>query len=175
MFFKQNDIYFSTLSIDRKVSVFLDFPDTNKFVIDSFSHLVQNGKVDIYSFVIMRDHLHIIWRIKEELIVEEIVTSLKKYTGRRIINYLKLNDNEYLNYFMSGRADRNYKVWKIKSENIKLLHPTIFNQKLKYTHLNPTKGDFKTVDKSEEYYYSSARSYLTGSKDFDFLTILIFK
>ncbi len=173
MYFKQNNIYFSTISINRRVSVFHDFDKTNQFVLDSFNYFYENNYADIYAFVIMRDHIHLIWNILDKYNLEEITTSFKKYTGRKITDYLKFNDDEYLDYFASGRSDRKYKIWKIKSRHTKILHKSIYKQKLNYIHKNPTKGDFKTVDVPEDYYYSSALSYKTSKKNFSFLTLLI--
>lgn len=172
MYLKHHNIYFSTISINKKVSVFVDYEDTIHFVLDSFRYLVNNKLVDIYSFVIMSDHVHLLWLIEYQHFIDDIVTKFKKFTGKRITDYLKANDPEYLNYFLSSRSDREYKIWKIKSKNIKITHPSIFIQKLNYIHENPTKGTYKTVDLPEEYIFSSASFYLKGDKYFDFLTKL---
>ena len=101
MYLKNLNIYFSTISINKRVSIFIDYEDNIHFVLDSFSYLVNNKLVDIYSFVIMSDHVHLLWLIKNQHDVDDVITKFKKFTGKKIADYLKANDPEYLNYFLS--------------------------------------------------------------------------
>jgi len=48
MIIKQLNIYFSTFSLNKRVSVFIDYEATNDFCIESFRYLVDNGFVKIY-------------------------------------------------------------------------------------------------------------------------------
>ena len=128
MLIKQLNIYISTFSVNKKISVFLDFDETNDIVLSSIRYLVNNSIVNIFSFVIMKDHVHVIWQIKSNFTIDEIVTKFKKYTGKRITGYLRKNDTEYLVYFTSARYDRIYKIWKTNSKNIRIKHPSILYQ-----------------------------------------------
>ena len=165
--------YYTTLSINRFVPVFRDFPETIFIILDSFHYLVKNKKIQIYAFVIMKDHLHIIWETNKENEIEEIITSFKKHTGKKIIDYLKsFNNNNYHENFMSIRKDRNYKIWKQPKGNLKIKGKKILINKIKYIHNNPIKGDYKSVNDIIDYYFSSAFAYSMELSNFAFLTVL---
>ena len=172
MLTKYPNTYFTTLAIDRFVSVFKDFPESNFIILNSFKHLVDSGRVKIYAFVIMRDHIHIVWQVLGGQSVEDVIMSFKKHTGKLICNYLKDVDRKYLEYFISDRKDREYKIWKISKGNILVNSPNMLNVKIRYIHKNPTKGDYKTVEDSTSYYFSSAKAYSVQSKNFSFLSVL---
>jgi len=165
--------YFTTLTINRYISVFKDFPDTNCIILDSFNHLVDNEKVKIYSFVIMRDHIHMVWEMVNEDPIDDIITSFKKHTGREIMKYLSIVNVDYLNdYFTSIRKDRKYKIWKQSKGNLRIDGQDILINKIKYIHENPIKGDYKQVEKAEDYTFSSAKAYRLKSSNFRFLTVI---
>ena len=165
--------YFTTLTINRYISVFKDFPDTICIILDSFNHLVDNEKVKIYSFVIMRDHIHIVWEMLNENLIDDIITSFKKHTGREIVKYLSIVNDDYLeDYFTSIRKDRKFKIWKHSKGNLRIKGQDILINKIEYIHNNPIKGDYKQVEKVEDYTFSSAQAYRLKSSNFRFLTVL---
>ena len=48
-------------------------PDKYKqIIIDSLKFLVENKRVKVYGFVIMPNHIHIIWRIDENHKLEDV-------------------------------------------------------------------------------------------------------
>ena len=106
MDFKEKHIYFSTFTVNNWTSVFLDFPGTNFICLESFEFLVNKKGIFIYGFVIMRDHIHLIWELPKNETCEVIIEGFKKYTGGRIIKYLKDCEEEYLEHFESARRDR---------------------------------------------------------------------
>ncbi len=169
MLIKQLDIFFTTISVNKRVPVFYDFEITKQIVIKSLKFLSDKGIVEIYSFVIMNEHIHLIWKINNGLFIKDIVTKFKRYTGGEIAKFLKSKNEDYLEYFISGRKDRKFKIWKINSKNIKIMHPSILKQKIEYIHLNPIKAGYELYKKPEDYFCSSASFYSTGSNDFDFL------
>jgi len=157
---KTRQVYFSTFTINKWISIFIDFKETNKFILDCLQFLNIQKSVSVYSFVIMQDHIHVIWEILKHLDIKSIENSFKINTARNIVIYLKSVDLSYLdNYFRSLRKDRHYKIWKLNSNSFHLLHPDILKVKLNYIHLNPTRGNYKSCTKAEQYLHSSALSY----------------
>ena len=163
--------YFSTLTINGWISLFEDFSDCIDILYESFVYMVNEKSVSIYAFVVMKDHLHIIWKSKYDNI-DDVTSSLKKFTGRKFLYYLRSNDTSYLDEnFLSKRKDRNYKFWKSNSSNFLIQHSEIFRQKMDYIHYNPVKGDYKVCAHPGEYYNSSFNSYETMESQFPFLTL----
>ena len=60
-------------------------PDKYKYnITDSLSFLVENNRVFIFGFVVMPNHIHIIWQISNEHKKEEIQRDFLKYTSQKI-------------------------------------------------------------------------------------------
>ena len=60
-------------------------PDKYKqIIIDSLKFLVENERVKVYGFVIMPNHIHIIWRIDENHKLEDVKRDFLKYTAQMI-------------------------------------------------------------------------------------------
>jgi hypothetical protein len=78
----------------------------------------------------------------------------------------------YLDNFHSDRNDRKYKIWKLNSKSVHLVHKDIVSQKIQYIHDNPTKGEYFLVENPNDYPYSSAYSYSKLSSQLPFLTLL---
>ena len=167
------DSYFSTLTINNWISLFEDFPRCNEIMYESLTYLTTENLVTIYAFVIMRDHIHLLWKPGSGYEINTVVTKLKKFTGRRFRSYLQSYDSDYLDqYFTSNRKDRNFKFWKTDSSNFLIQHKDIFIQKINYIHENPTKGDYKICDNPTEYFHSSAKSHRIRTSEFAFLTLV---
>jgi len=119
----------------------------------------------------MKDHIHVVWEFLQPLNMKDSINRFRRFTGKKIVAYLKEVGPEYLENFMSERKDRKYKVWKINPDNFHLLHESIVIQKINYVHENPTKGDYQTVEHGELYLHSSAKAYSLGKSNFSFLTL----
>jgi len=172
MSFQYPNTYFSTFAINNFIPVFKDFPETNRIILDCFKFLVEENLVKIFSFVIMRNHIHLVWMSNGENEIDRIIFSFKKYTGNKIISFLKEVDKDYLSNFWSERKDRDHKLWKLNIGNILIHDSEMLNIKIRYIHNNPTKGHFKAVDDCVDYYYSSAKAYSLQSSNFSFLKII---
>lgn len=171
MVFAQKNIYFTTFTVENWISVFQDFPETIETILQSMRYLADNKYVRFYAFVIMKDHIHFLWKINSNNSHEEIIIMFKKYTGKNIIHYLNEINPTYTDFFNSERKDRHHKFWKLKSQSTHIKHLNIFIQKINYIHNNPCKGQYKTVQTPEDYLYSSAKSYSNQERNFSFLDI----
>ncbi|NNF33192.1 MAG: hypothetical protein HKN68_03740 [Saprospiraceae bacterium] len=172
MDFNKHEVYFSTFTIEGWTPIFEDFPGCKILICDSLGFLFLKKKINVFGFVIMIDHIHLLWECLDVGGFNTVTTSFKKYTGKQIKEYLQENEPLYLSNFVSERKDRVHKLWKLKTSSTRILHPQIYNQKLNYIHLNPTRGKYKMAELPEEYKYSSAQSYFVNKSFFQFLTVL---
>ena len=161
-------IYFSTCTIDNWKPIFLLYPETNFVILESLSFLVNIKKCQILAFVIMPNHFHLVWRTSGE--PKEYLDQIKSYSAKRILEILK-NSEADSDQFLSPRRDRKHKLWKGNSHHLHLTHPEIINQKILYTHLNPTRGKYASVIHQADYIFSSAASYFDQQPRFSFLTL----
>lgn len=139
-------------------------------IIDSMKYLVEDCRTDIYAFVIMPNHIHIVWKIKENHILQNVQRDFLKYTAQQIIFDLKKNNPEKLNKFYVGAKDRKHQIWERNPLSSRLGHEKIIVQKINYIHSNPLSKNWKLTEDITEYKYSSARFYYKGIDDFGFLT-----
>ena len=139
-----------------------------RIIVDSLSFLVQNKRVVIYGFVIMDNHLHLIWQISSEHKQENVRRDFLKFTAQKIKFDLQENHPNVLKQFKVDLKDREYQFWKRSSLSIDLFSKRVFEQKLDYIHNNPVKAGLCNLP--EQYFYSSAAYYLLNKESFDFIT-----
>jgi REP element-mobilizing transposase RayT len=65
-------------------------------IISSLQFLVQNKRVAVYGFVIMANHMHIIWQIAEGYKRENVQRDFLKYTAQKIKQDLLLTNKDIL-------------------------------------------------------------------------------
>src|SRR5690349_3055237 len=58
---EMGEIYFWTTTINNWHKLLLN-DDYKEIIIGSLDYLSSAGKIDVFGFVIMPDHLHLIWR-----------------------------------------------------------------------------------------------------------------
>ena len=141
-----------------------------EIIIKSMKFIVQDGRTDIYAFVIMPNHIHIVWKIKEDHILQNVQRDFLKFTAQQIIFDLKAKSNKELNKFYVGAKDRKYQIWERNPLSSRHGSSKIIIQKINYIHSNPFSKNWKLVEDILEYKYSSARFYYKGIDDFGFLT-----
>jgi len=139
-------------------------------IIDSLRFLVENNRIILYSFVIMPNHIHLIWQMREGVNPSNLQRDFLKYTAQQIRFDLKSNHPKVLEHFKVNLKDRSYQIWENSPLSIPLWSQEVFKQKLDYIHKNPLQEKWKLVEREELYYYSSARYYLLNEDDFGFIT-----
>ena len=143
--------------------------DAHKTIIlDSLKFLVINKRIELNAFVIMSNHIHLIWQPLGNFLPSDIQASFMKYTARQLKRSLIKHDAETLDFFKVNKYDREYQIWKRESLSIDLISIEMFKQKLEYIHYNPVNAGICHVP--EDYEYSSARFYIDGMNSFGILT-----
>jgi REP element-mobilizing transposase RayT len=144
-------------------------PDKYKqVIIDSLKYLVNEKEITLYAFVLMSNHIHLIWQALSGFTPEKIQLSCMKFTAQQIKFDLIKNHPLVLAQFKVNAKDREYQFWERNSLAIDLYTHDVFMQKLDYIHWNPVKAGLCNLP--EEYYFSSAKYYHTGIDDFGILT-----
>lgn len=134
-------------------------------IVDDCRFLVEGEKVTINGFVILSNHLHIIWQSKGNSSIQKVQNSFIKHTSKEFKKQLEIDGN--LKDYEVNAIDRKYNFWKRDSLGIELFTTAVFNQKLNYIHYNPVKAGICNLP--EEYYFSSALFYEKGTDHFGFL------
>ena len=139
-------------------------------VISSLLHLKNEGSIVIYGFVIMPNHIHLIWQIQDGFKREMIQNRFLKFTAQQMKFRLIDTNDSRLSKFKVDAKDREYQFWERNALSIDLWSPHVFTQKLDYTHNNPLQDRWQLAKYPEDYKYSSANFYATGIDTFGLLT-----
>jgi len=163
------EIYFYTATITKWRNLLM--PEKYKLVIlDSLHHLVKCRKIAVFGYVIMPNHIHLIWELLEINGKEYPNASFMKYTSHIIQKDLRVNHPEILEEYKVDLETRRYYFWQMNSLSTHLYTYKVFLQKLTYIHNNPLQEKWKLADVPENYRFSSASFYMSGEDEFKFLT-----
>lgn len=163
----QHGLYYLTMTVVAWVDLFTR-ENCKEIVIASLKYCQEHKGLEVYSYVIMPSHLHLILRAHENSKgLSSIVRDFKKYTSKRLWNYIttskKESRREWLQMMFKYHARFNsknkiYQIWQQKNHPVLLLHPRFTLQKLNYIHQNPVTDGI--VNLPEDYKYSSASNYI---------------
>lgn len=133
-----------------------------EIVLSSLNFLVEEERIWLYGYVLMPNHLHILWRRQDLWLEKSIQQQFLKYTAQQIKFNLIANYPDELENFRSSQVDRNYHFWERRPFNATMNNRKIVEQKLDYIHQNPVRKELCNLP--EDYFYSSAKYYLLGKK-----------
>ena len=136
-------------------------------ILSSLKYLTDNNRIQVYAFVIMNNHLHLLWHIVYPNKQEEVQRDFLKYTAQMILKDVRRNNPELLQDYYVGAKDRAYQVWERNPLTIAIYSEEVMKQKLQYIHENPVRAGLCTH--AEDYRYSSAAFYMGSNENFGFI------
>ena len=166
----QNGLNFFTFTIVDWIDLFTR-PVYMDMLIDSLSYCQKNKGLDIFGYVIMPSHIHLIAQTLSSEGISKVIQNFKSYTASQILKHVKNKKSpesrrDWLLHHFAFHAQKNrthsrYQVWQRDNHPIVLFTPKVIRQKLAYIHFNPVKS--KIVSQPEHYVYSSASNYIDGT------------
>lgn len=144
--------------------------DSSKIIImDSLKFLVEDKRIWLYAFVIMPNHIHLLWNKQEAYIEKNVQRRFMTYTAQQLKFKLLDSNSPQLNNYKSTQHDREYHFWERRPFRARMYNRGVAEQKLNYIHQNPVKAGLCKY--AEEYEFSSAKYYiLNEEKRWNFLT-----
>lgn len=158
--------YTSTIYQWRPLIHQYNFYDT---ITGSLSFLHKKKLVKVYGFVIMPNHMHLIWQILKPNGKETPVASLMKFTAHSFEKHIRQTNPADMRNYMVDWHSRKYNFWQPEPDWFLLFTEKTTQQKLNYIHNNPLQKKWSLVTDPLDYRFSSAKFYETGGNDFDFL------
>jgi putative transposase len=163
-FCNQDRIYFVSYAVVNWVDIFTRsiYKD---IVVKSLEHCCRTKGLEVYGWVIMTNHVHLIIGSHEKKL-EDIMRDHKRHTSEQLLNTIKDHPQEsrkdwVLRQFSeAGKANTNntnYQLWQQSNKPIELYTREVIFKYLNYLHNNPVTAGF--VEKPEDWLYSSARDY----------------
>jgi REP element-mobilizing transposase RayT len=159
----QDAPYFLTLQLVDWVDLFTR-QIYRDIMIDSLIHCQENKGLQIFGFVIMSNHMHIICNSSQGML-SDTIRDFKKYTSHKFIEELQSGVESRRDWLLDLFAfhgkrtsrNKNFQIWTHENHAILLYSNVFMWEKLIYLHSNPVRAGI--VEKPEEYIYSSAKNY----------------
>jgi len=125
----------------------------------------QHKGLEVYAYVLMPSHLHMMCRAKDGFELPDIIRDFKKFTSKKIIQNIREQPEsrrEWLLELMKRSCEhlkrkQHFKVWQDGYHAEALVSNNFIYQKLNYIHNNPVAEGI--VESPQDYLYSSARNY----------------
>jgi len=133
-------------------------------VIDSLDYSRKNKGLELFSYVIMTNHIHLIVRsTKGDL--SGTVRDIKKHISKQVfktMNEISESRREWLEIIFKYHARSNKRsslmqFWTHENHAVELTTNKMIQSRLDYIHQNPVRAAW--VCKPEDYMYSSARNF----------------
>jgi putative transposase len=167
-YMEPGEIYFWTATITGWKHLLSD--DSYKdIIIGSLKYLSDQSLMDIFAFVIMPNHIHLIWRMKQLNGKETPQASFLKFTAHEFKKKLKKEYPEWLSAYRVDAVNKSYEFWQRDPLAIRLYSPKITWQKLDYIHNNPLATHWNLATDPCKYNYSTAKFYEDNKIDFTFI------
>jgi putative transposase len=139
-------------------------------LIESLQWLCNKQLIRIYGYVIMPNHIHLLWNQLAMNGKEFPKNSLEKYCSHCFKEKLQNENPEVLKKFSVDASDRKYNFWLRDPLAIRIFSREMAVQKLNYVHNNPVQDHWKLSSIPEQYKYSSAMFYENQQDEFGILT-----
>jgi putative transposase len=166
-FHHPENAYFVTITTVNWIDAFTRIV-YKEILIDSLKYCITNKGLQVYAWVIMSNHVHLIISSADKTL-PEIMRDLKRHTAKTLLKAIADNPQEGRKEWMlwhfkrAGQYNPNnedYQFWQQGSHPIELWSNEVMQQKLDYLHNNPVTTGW--VDEPHHYLYSSARDYAGG-------------
>lgn len=162
--FNPDYLYFVTTNAVKHAHIFKR-DVIKRILVDSLHHLRTSGRVNLFAFVIMPNHNHLIAKFSEECPLSDVMRDFKKFTARQVYGQFRAEDDIKALAFLrrEGQAvKQEYKVWEDGYDARDIFSTKFLQQKMDYIHNNPCQPQWELVDMPEDYLWSTARFYLVN-------------
>jgi putative transposase len=153
----QSAVHFVTFTVHQWADVFTrsDYVD---ILTESLQFCQQEKGLEIYAWVIMNNHCHLIISAKNNNL-SDVIRDFKKFTSKKIYASIEENPKESRKIWLLKVLKYDDKIWFWEEgyHGEEIFTQEFFDSKVTYIHLNPVKAGI--VEKEEEYLNSSAGDF----------------
>ena len=101
-------------------------------ITDSLHFMVENKRIELNAFVVMDNHIHLIWQPLPGHSLSSVQLSFMNFTAQQIKFALAIDNPAALDQCKVNKTDRKYQIWKRKPLSVELNSEKVFLQKLEY-------------------------------------------
>ena len=161
--YDQTKTYYFTFQIVEWVDIF-SRKEYRDIIINSINHCRKEKGLEIWAYVIMTNHIHIILSSKVGKL-SDTIRDFKSYSSKKILESIKMKGEsrrEWMLQIFSKEAEKRkrkseYQLWSHENHAIEITSQKFLKQKMAYIHLNPVRSGL--VEKAEDWIYSSQRNF----------------
>lgn len=171
---EKEGLYFLTFQIVGWVDIFTR-KKYRDIVIESFQYCQQNKGLNLYAYVIMSNHIHLLAQ-SETGDLSGFIRDFKNHTSKKfleIINEGVESRKDWMNIVFKFHGNFKQKqinqIWTHENHAELIYSQKFIEQKLNYIHYNPVRAGI--VSNPEDYLYSSARNYAELDSFIDILRV----
>jgi len=179
-----NELYFVTFTIAGWKHIFINNRYCN-LIYKWFDYLRSDYENQIYGYVIMPNHVHILIQLSEKSpLLPKLIQNAKRFLAYDIVRLLKedkvngearegalrYKKEELLNNFkgnLKKGSNAKHRIFKDKYNSLIIQSNRFFLEKLNYIHNNPCQEKWNLCDYPENYKYSSASNYITEKGNYE--------
>jgi REP element-mobilizing transposase RayT len=156
-------LYFCTCTVLEWLDIFTK-PIYFVLLIESLKYCQKNKGLNLYGYVLMTNHLHLIFSAQKGYKPEDILRDFKKWTTKSISGELNSDSRLYVKNLLAHsvfkKKENAMQIWQPNNYSEMIETKDFLLQKLKYIHMNPVRRGF--VAESKDWKYSSARNWEIG-------------
>jgi putative transposase len=156
------DSHFLTFSTFNRLPL-LTKKRSCQWVVDAIALSRERNPFDLWAWVVMPEHIHLVLFPHEGTKISSILKTLKQSVSKRAIIWLKENAPDYLSVMedVQPNGKSSYRFWQRGGgydrnlRSVRDIHEKIF-----YVHQNPVARGLAL--RPEDYHLSSAQAWKTG-------------
>ncbi len=172
---EQDKLYYLTLQVVDWIDIFTR-QKYRDIIIENLSYCQQNKGLEIYAWVIMSNHIHLIAK-SEHAELSNTLRDFKSYTSKLILSEIDSPGESRKEWMLKQfkeaafkhKRNSDYQFWTHENHAELLFSNKFVEQKLDYIHNNPVRAAI--VFKPADYQYSSAIDYADGKGLLDVILI----
>ena len=160
--FNADYLYFITTKAEQHAHLFKR-ESIIRIILNSVHFLRTDGRMKLFVFVIMPNHIHMIVKLLQEYTISDLLRDFKRHTARQIIRQFQAeNKTDTLGILQRLNKDprQDFKVWEDRYDARDVFSVGFLEQKMNYIHHNPCQPHWNLAAQPEEYPWSSARFYM---------------
>ncbi len=139
---------------------FLESEMLCRFLVDSLERAKNKYYFDIWAYVIMPEHVHLLVFPKErEYSIAKILQSIKQSSSKKAISYFKGNNPEFLEQMTTGQKDMKHRFWQDGGGYDRSVYSyKALQEMVTYLHNNPVRRGL--VENPEDWKWSSSKEWI---------------
>ena len=161
----ENDAHCLTFSCFRRLPL-LGRERSRGWMLDSLRLGQKQKKYDLWAYVIMPEHVHVVLLPHPGVKISQILSTLKQPVSKIAILWLKENSPHFLSRIedVQPNGRRSHRFWQRGGgydRNLRSLADVY--EKIDYIHNNPVRRGL--IDKADTWIWSSCRAWETGVEE----------